>query len=154
MKNALVPLKDQLIHHLVTQPESLDMSEFSRVSALCVTTFCLAGLILTVSRVGMRYGPEGRAFGLQEAEIPPNARWVTYEVSLSKKPVNPATVVIPAKARELWAAAYGDAAAKLLPFYARDWELETCHLSQVTPEKLIQLLQVINTVAAEVAVAA
>lgn len=148
MTNPIVALKDRLINHLLIQPESLDMSEFSRASALYVTTFCLAGLILTVSGVGMTYGPQGKAYGLREGETLPSAQWVRHEVSLSERAVDPATVIIPAKARELWAKAYGDRAAKLLPFYARDWELDTSRLSQVTPEKLIQFLQVINSVAA------
>lgn len=154
MKKPLVALKDRIVRRLMAEPECLNMAEFSRVSVLFVPTFCLAGLILDESRVAMAYGPEGRAIGLLEGEAPPTPSWVRYETSLSEVAVDPATVVIPAKARQLWAADHGDAAAKLLPFYGRDWELEPHQMHQVMPERLIQLLEAINAVALDVAVAA
>jgi hypothetical protein len=154
MKNPLVALEDRMVHRLMTEPECLEMSEFSRVSALFVTTFCLAGLILDESGVQMEYGPEGRAIALLAGESQPSPRWVAYEMSLSDMNVRREMVVIQAKARELWADQYGDAAAKLLPFYARDWDLEPHEAHQVTPEQVISLLRSVNAVANEVAAAA
>jgi len=154
MKHHLVALKDRIIRRLMAHPECLNMSEFSRISALFVPTFCLAGLILDESGVGMQHGGDGRAMGLLACEAQPSPSWIRYETSLSKEIVAPENVVIPAKARELWAIEHGAAAAKILPFYARDWELETPQLGQITPERLIQLLQTINIVATTVAIAA
>lgn len=149
MMNPQLTLKDKVVIRLVSTPECLDMREFSALSEICGTTFCLAGLILDESGVVLEYSPEGIAVGLEEGEIPPSSYWVAFEVSLSVRPVAPSRVMIAAKARELWAAEFGAAAAKLLPFYAPDWEVDAEDLDQVTPDRVVELLQVINLVASE-----
>lgn len=164
MNTQISTLQERVIHRLVTDPEGLNMSEFSAVStvgavgavgrkrkAACRTTFCLAGLILDESQVCMEYGPRGLAVGLEEGEEQPADYWIDHELSLSPRLVDRSAVAIAAKARELWAAAYGEEAAKLLPFYAPDWQ--TKNLAKVKPPQVIELLQVINEVFATESVA-
>lgn len=149
MQNPLFALKDRILDRLIARPETLDMAEFSRVSAYLVTTFCLAGLILDESGVRLKYSDAGVAVGLADGERKPSQQWVAYEISLSGAPnVDRAFIVMAARARELWAAAYGERAARLLPFYARDWEVDPSQLRTIRPEKVISLLQAINVVAA------
>jgi len=164
MMNPQLTLKDKVVIRLISAPECLDMREFSVLSEKHGTTFCLAGLILDESGVVLEYSPDGIAVGLEEGETLPASRWVDYERSIlarrrraTRSPASPrrpstvpsSRVMIAAKARELWAAEFGDAAAKLLPFYADDWVVDAEDLDQVTPERVLELLQAINEVANE-----
>jgi hypothetical protein len=164
MNTQYLTLQERVINRLVTDPDILDMTEFSALSSTtsssrkkrkaktaCSTTFCLAGLILDESQVCMEYGPEGFAVGLEEGEDPPAERWIEHELSLSEHLVDRSIVLIAAKARELWAGAHGEVAAKLLPFYAPDWE--TKNLATVKPDQVVELLQIINDVFATKAAA-
>lgn len=153
MKNPQLSLKDKVVVRLISAPDCLDMREFSALSE-SGTTFCIAGLILDVSGVVLEYSPEGIAVGLEAGEAPPASRWVEYEMSISARPVAPSRVMIAAKARELWAEEFGDAAAQVLPFYAPDWEVDAEDLEQVTADRVVELLQVINLVAAQLSATA
>lgn len=138
MNNPHLPLKERVVIRLSTDPESLDMSQFES---------CLAGLILDVSDIPLAYDAEGSAIGLAKGVNPPSRRWVKHEVYRSG--VDPAKVVIPAKAREVWAKEYGEEAAKLLPFYGQEWGVQPSKLDQVKAEAVIDVLLSINDVAAE-----
>jgi hypothetical protein len=153
MMHRHLSLKDKVIVRLTMAPECLDMREFSALGS-CGTTFCLAGLILHESGVFLEYSPEGIAVGLEEGETPPASHWVDYEISLSARPVAPSRVMIAAKAREAWASEFGDEAARLLPFYGPDWQVEPEDMDQVTAEQVVELIQVINAVAGELIAAA
>ena len=140
-------LKDRIMVRLTASPECLNMAEFSMITA-CGTTFCLAGLILDESGIPLTYS-HGIASGLGRGVVVPSRRWIAYERSLSTVPVPVHRVLIAAKARELWAAEYGDQAARMLPFYGPDWGGTTQELSwRVTSTKLIQVLEAINYLAA------
>jgi hypothetical protein len=147
MNNQHLPLKERVVIRLSTSPESLDMSAFAIRQTTQGTTFCLAGLILDVSDVTMTYDADGAALGLAKGVTPPSRRWVKHEVYRSG--LEPTKVVIPAKARELWANEYGEEAAELLPFYGTEWGVEPSNLDQVTAEDVINVLLSVNAVAAE-----
>jgi hypothetical protein len=147
MKNPRLSLLQRIIIRLIATPQCFSMAEFSALSGSCGTTFCIAGLILDECGVVMEYSPEGVAVGLEEGEEPPAKRWVEYEISLSAAPVKPHSVMIAAKARELWAADYGDESAMLLPFYGPEWGLDNADVGQVTAVQVVELLQVINHLA-------
>ncbi len=164
--NQYPTLEERVIGRLMTDPDVLDMAEFSALSSAktsgtkkkrrktavaCRTTFCLAGLICDECKVYLEHAPDGRAVGLEEGEDPPAERWINHELSLSKHPVDRSVVLIAAKARELWAAAHGDKAAELLPFYAPDWQVKD--LTRVKPGQVIEVLQAINRVVATKSVA-
>jgi len=147
MKNPQLSLKDRVIIRILTRPECLRMEEFS-VTSSCGTTFCLAGLICDECGVSMRYRSNGVAMGLAPGETPPAQRWIRHEMSLSDRPVGRLYVLIAAKARELWAAEYGEKAAKLLLFYAPEWGVAREDLDQVDPMDVVDFLQVVNEYAA------
>lgn len=138
MNNPHLPLKERVVIRLSTNPESLDMSQFES---------CLAGVILDVSDIPLAYDAEGSAIGLAKGITPPSRRWVKLEVFRSG--LDPVKVVIPAKAREVWAKEYGEEAAKLLPFYGLEWGVGPSELDQVKAEAVIDVLLFINDVAAE-----
>lgn len=152
MNNPSLALKERVVIRLVSRPETLDMRSFSarprtksKRNLFYGLTFCLAGLILDESQVGMQYDSRGAAVALAKGEAPPSRQWVDHELSLAENKVKPSLVVIAAKARELWAAEYGDAAAKLLMFYEPEWN---ARLEDVTAEQVVQFLQVVNVLAA------
>lgn len=156
MNNPQPSLKDRIVIRLMSEPEVLNMSEFSilprrkgtrgRRASACGTTLCLAGLILDESGVSMAYSPCGIAIGLREDETPPSLFWLNYECSLSDVPVDPQAVVIAAKARELWAAQYGELSARRLMFYGPEWGVKQCDLHKITAHHVIEFLQAINRV--------
>lgn len=139
----LHPLKDRIVTRLTREPTCLGMAEFSALSGECGTTFCLAGTVLDESGVAMEYDTEGCAVGLKEGETPPAERWIDHEMALAAGPVSRSSVMIPAKAREIWAAQYGDESAEMLPFYGADWELDNREMSQVTVEQVVEVLEII-----------
>lgn len=124
MKQQPSSLIDRAIRRLVTTPSVLDMEHFS-VLTDGGTTFCLAGLILDESAVRMEYHPQlRRAIGLAKGERAPAPEWVRHElsiVSVAHREILAQDVLIPAKAREIWASAYGVTSAKQLPLYPADW---------------------------------
>ncbi len=150
MINRRLSLKDRVVIRLTTDPSKFRMSEFSRRTA-AGTTFCLAGAILDECGVRLTYSPRGIATGLKKGVAKPSQRWIAYELSISRKPMRVAQVLIAAKARELWAAEHGDVAAEMLPFYGPDWEVKTAKLDSITAERVIKVLQVLNQVADGVA---
>ena len=147
MKKPHLPLKDRIVARLMRDPACLRMDEFSDISGECGTTFCLAGIILHESGVVMEYGPKGLAVGLEEGESLPSARWVDHEISLSARRVQRSSVMIAAKAREIWAAAYGDESAEMLPFYGPDWGLDHREMNQVKAEHVVGVLEIISGLA-------
>lgn len=134
-----LPPKEGVIFRLTIQPECLDMRSHSCMTGDGVT-FCIAGLILAASSIDMRYGPDGFAIGLELGEKPPSEYWINFEASLSATKVDRAHLVMPAKARETWAAWYGAQSAKLLPFYDADWGRR---LDEVSAQNVIQILEVL-----------
>lgn len=153
MINPSPALKEKIIINLTTDPDSLNMLHYGTLARGAPTrstkkrrlraTFCLVGHILVAAGIAMEY-EDGIAVRLGAREKPPTAQWVAYEVSISEVAVDPRAVALPAKARECWADRYGDEAARRLPFYGPDWELEPHQLNQVTPGRVIEALQVIN----------
>lgn len=154
MNNRDLSLKDRVIVQLVTHPESLDMGQFSQLpsrrQALARgTTCCLAGIILLVSEIAVKYNSRGIAVGLADGEVPPSLQWVEYEMSISAKAVSPEHVIVAAKARELWADEHGNEAAKCLPFYGPDWF--PTKLRDVKADDVIELVQCIGVAAGRLA---
>lgn len=152
--NNLSPTLERVVRRLIAQPETLGMSQFSTLSgtrtskskSACGTTFCLAGIILDEAGICLEYGPDGVAVGLEEGETPPAAEWLTFEASLTQVAFHVGALTIAAKAREVWAAEYGKEAAKRLPFYGPDFEVESSQLGQVGPQLVIKCVRFINAI--------
>lgn len=152
MINRRIPLKDRVIIRLTTDPQSFRMSQFSQQTTTGKLS-CLAGTILDECGVGFVYSPRGVAIGLKKGVTPPSQKWIAYELSISAGPTRVDQVKIAAKARELWAAEHGDFSAERLPFYGPDWEVKTSQLDTITADRVVEFLQIISLIAAEVAAA-
>lgn len=143
MKKSHLPLKARIDDRLTRDPTCLRMAEFSAISPECGTTFCLAGIILDESGVVMEYNPDGLAVGLEEGENVPSDRWVDFEMSLRVRRVPRSSVMIAARAREIWAAEYGDESAEMLPFYGANWGLDNREMDRVTAAQVLGILEII-----------
>jgi hypothetical protein len=139
-------LRSRIIARLLHDPECLEMRFFSRKTE-CRTKFCLAGLILDESDVGMDYDAhDGRAKSLAFSVKPASIGWLEHELKRAQRSHDPVgrarpercPLGIAAKAREVWAEAYGVDEARFLPFYAHDWE---CRVEDITPDMVVQRLQ-------------
>lgn len=93
--------------------------------------------------VPVRHNRRGVAIGLGENVAPPAQRWIDDECKRTGID-DPEVVMIPAKAREIWAAAYGDRAAENLSFYAADWKVKDLRL--VTARQMVEYLRFFNRV--------
>lgn len=120
MKKREKSLTDRVFNRLVRTPSVLGMSQFSERTPQG-TTFCLGGLILDESNVILTYDLQGRASGLAKGQRAPSPFWINHEL-VQLVGVDAEDVLMPAKAREIWAAEHGEYAGKLLPLYAEDWE--------------------------------
>lgn len=120
---------DRVITRLVMDEGILDMRYFSRRTEHG-TTYCLAGLILSAAGIGLKYRG-GWAVGLARGEQAPSAESIEHELSQLRGDIPHEAVMIPARAREIWAAEHGDFARRILPLYAEDWGVGTAY-DQIT----------------------
>ena len=107
-------LAEKIVAAILKNPESLNMEHFS---SECGASFCLAGHILKAFGVGIvAPAPSWYLCRLADDAPVPDAKWVDFESRIADR------VAIPALARQVWAAEYGDDSAKRLPFYHENWE--------------------------------
>lgn len=139
-------LRSRIIARLLNDPGCLEMRFFSRQTDEGLK-FCLAGLILNESNIPMEYDAvDGRAKSLAFSVRPASIGWLEHELKRAQRAHDPVgrprpercPLGIAAKAREVWAEAYGVDEARFLPFYAHDWE---CRVEDVTAEMIVQRLQ-------------
>lgn len=136
-------LRDRVTTTLVRTPSILDMEHFSMRTDQG-TTLCLAGLILNESGVHMTYDPKlGKANGLAKGTLLPAPEWIRYELSITsiaERQIEAQDVLIPAKARELWAAEHGLDWGMSLPLYAADWGNGVTY-DQITARRVVHYLR-------------
>jgi hypothetical protein len=156
-------LTNRLIDRLERDPAVLDMREFAMLTnGGDDMVFGLAGLILDESGVIMDfeedlavglmgYGErmefdllahdEDEALGLARLQLMPQPKWINYDVAIVRGrqglAITPLDVMIPATAREIWAAEHGEHAALQLPLYAADWPVPH---DQITAETIREYL--------------
>jgi hypothetical protein len=137
MKNREKNLTDRIFTRLVRNPGILCMSQFSMQTPKGLT-FCLGGLILDESGIRVTYNSQGQASGLAKGQRAPSPYWVNKEVQRLVG-VDGEGVLMPAKARELWAAEHGEYAGRVLPLYPEDWETGMTY-ERITPEMVLAFL--------------
>lgn len=130
-------LTDRVMSRVVKTPSILGMSQFSMLTPQG-KLFCLGGLILDESAIALTYDAKGRASGLAPGQLAPSPFWINYELE-QLLDVSARDVLMPAKARELWAAEHGEYAGKALPLYADDWE-EGMTYDRITLEMVLNYL--------------
>jgi hypothetical protein len=160
-------LTDKLIERLKTNPADLDMRKFAMLTNNGDDmVFGLAGLILDESGVIMDFengiaaglmGYEERmefdllaheeeeALALARRQLMPHPKWINYDVTIVRGrhglATTPLDVMIPAAAREIWAAEHGERAALQLPLYAADWPVPD---DQITAETICEYLMAVK----------
>jgi hypothetical protein len=138
-----VPLKEDIIELLQKNPDIYNPNHFMLEGEDHALSFDLVGLIFKVSRVHLQTDHNG------SPRLPLNApevekKWLDYEDKAERTLEEFRS--IPALARQLWAAKYGDREAMQLPFYdeAAEGEVLNCYwddMDEVTDQDIISVLQ-------------
>lgn len=139
-------LRQKVIKWLKENPESVNMESFMIPKSFqhnqplneCGTVACLAGIICLVSKIPLITTVDKFGY-LNDIEPGHDAPEINYKYCLD---FEKETSYITKVARQLWGEAYGEKAAKNLPFY--DWyDEDGCgmELYEVTAQDLIDYLE-------------
>ena len=107
-------LKERIIQHLLTYPDTLDMEVYMAPYSRLLCKHDLSGHILRAAGYHLQVGEDTR-----QPKLPLNAplldkKWVDFELQLGGCK---GYIDVPALARQIWEEEYGEREAQELPFY-------------------------------------